>query len=79
MRLEKKVEDQQSIIDTHQTSIDVEIAAKEVVVYEAREWVITELWEFEEYKTKTVGNKAGYEKGVDNIFFNMWSTLPHID
>lgn len=54
-----------------QTALEVQIASKEVAVMEAKQQVVTEFKDSEEYKLANQDFEAGYDEGVKEIFYNL--------
>ena len=55
-----------------QTTLEVKTASKEVTIMEAKQQVVVEFKTSEEYKLSTQDFEAGYDKGVEEIFYKIW-------
>ena len=54
------------------TALEVEATSREVVVMEAKQKVVANFKESEEYKLSTQDFDMGYDKGIEEIFYNIW-------
>ena len=55
-----------------QTTLEVKTASKEVTIMKAKQQVVVEFKTSEEYKLSTQDFEAGYDKGVEEIFYKIW-------
>ena len=69
MGLEKQVKEVEDIF--HET-IESEAASRETVMLEATQQVVVEFKQSEEYNQASQDFYAGYDKGVEEIFHNLW-------
>ena len=55
-----------------QNALEIEAASKEVAIMEAKKRAVAEFKESEEYKLTTQNSEKGYDKGIEEIFHNIW-------
>ena len=79
MGLEKKVK---AVEERMCEAVESKAASREAMIITARQRVIEDFKQSEESKTLqnyNVGYDDGYDKGVEEIFFNVWSKHSEVD
>ena len=71
-------EEIKAVEEQHREAVAQEAFVKEAVIQEAKEWAIDNFKWYEEYITSHDFD-VGYNKGVEEIFFNLWRKIGEVN